>query len=181
MLLAGDEVLRSQRGNNNAWCQNNELSWLDWRLAESNGDMLRFTREMIALRRRHPALARQRYLTGLPDPARGLPDIRWHGVELDNPGWSGRAGAAASGLDGRFLGFTLAGLAEDEEDLHVLANMSAESRWVALPPIPGRRWYLAVDTGRAAPEDITPRVRQIPWRGDSYPVQPRSVVVLEAR
>jgi isoamylase len=58
MLLAGDEVLRTQRGNNNAWCQDNELSWFDWRLTETNSDMLRFVREMIALRRRHPGLSR---------------------------------------------------------------------------------------------------------------------------
>ena len=53
MMLAGDEVLRSQRGNNNAYCQDNALSWFDWTLTETNRDMLRFTRELIALRRRH--------------------------------------------------------------------------------------------------------------------------------
>jgi len=181
MLLAGDEVLRTQRGNNNAWCQDNEISWFDWRLAESNSDALRFTREMIALRRRHPALARHRYLTGRADPVTGLADIRWHGVELDNPAWSGKPGAAASSRDGRFLAFTLAGLADEEECLHVVANMSPDAETVSLPNLAGRRWHLAVDTARAAPEDITPRVRQLPWRADTYPVKPRSVVVLEAR
>ena len=64
MLLAGDEVLRSQRGNNNAYCQDNALSWFDWRLVESNREMLRFTRELIALRQRHPSLTRNRFFTG---------------------------------------------------------------------------------------------------------------------
>ena len=56
MLLAGDEFLRSQRGNNNAWCQDNDVSWLDWELSKSNAEMLRFTRSLIAFRKRHPAL-----------------------------------------------------------------------------------------------------------------------------
>lgn len=64
MILAGDEFLRTQRGNNNAWCQDNEISWVDWRLAEANADFLRFTREMIALRKRHPVLRRRRFFTG---------------------------------------------------------------------------------------------------------------------
>ena len=61
MILAGDEVLRSQRGNNNAYCQDNEISWFDWRLVETNRDMLRFTRELIALRKRHPSLRRKAF------------------------------------------------------------------------------------------------------------------------
>jgi glycogen operon protein len=64
MILAGDEFLRTQKGNNNAWCQDNEVSWLDWRLAEDNADFLRFTKEMIGLRKRHPALRRRRFFTG---------------------------------------------------------------------------------------------------------------------
>ena len=70
MILAGDEVLRSQRGNNNAYSQDNELSWFDWRLIETNRDMLRFTRELIALRKRHPSLRRRSFLTGRPRQAR---------------------------------------------------------------------------------------------------------------
>ena len=64
MVLAGDEFLRTQRGNNNAWCQDNEISWVNWGLAEENKDFLRFTREMIWLRRRHPALRRRRFFVG---------------------------------------------------------------------------------------------------------------------
>ncbi|HEY2786911.1 MAG TPA: glycogen debranching protein GlgX [Fimbriiglobus sp.] len=64
MLLAGDEFLRTQQGNNNAWCQDNEIGWVDWKQAEENADFLRFAREMIGLRRRHPALRRRRFLTG---------------------------------------------------------------------------------------------------------------------
>ena len=80
MILAGDEVLRSQGGNNNAYCQDNALSWFDWALTERNRDMLRFVRELIALRRRHPCLTANRFFTGAPVPGRGLPDISWHGI-----------------------------------------------------------------------------------------------------
>jgi Type II secretory pathway, pullulanase PulA and related glycosidases len=61
MLLAGDEIWRTQRGNNNAWCQDNELSWFDWSLVEIERDMLEFVRGMIALRRRHPSLTRNAF------------------------------------------------------------------------------------------------------------------------
>jgi glycogen operon protein len=64
MILAGDEFLRTQGGNNNAWCQDNEVGWVDWRLSEENADFLRFAREMMGLRRRHPALRRRRFLIG---------------------------------------------------------------------------------------------------------------------
>ena len=74
MILAGDEFLRTQKGNNNAWCQDNAVSWVDWALAEANADFLRFTKEMIGLRKRHPALRRRRFFAGgigrgAPDPA----------------------------------------------------------------------------------------------------------------
>src|SRR5690606_14935531 len=99
MLLAGDEVLRTQRGNNNAWCQDNEISWFDWRLTETNSDMLRFVREMIALRKRHPGLSRAKFLTGQIDPVRGIPDICWYDAQLNAARWDDP--------ETRFLSFTL--------------------------------------------------------------------------
>jgi glycogen operon protein len=172
MLLAGDEVLRSQAGNNNAWCQDNATSWLDWGLLDESGDVLRFTRELIALRRRHPVLTADRFFDGRPVPGRGLPDIAWHGASLDPPEWSG---------PGRLLRFTMAGLGADEEDLHVILNMSDETVTVPLPDIPERRWHVALDTARPSPADIVPRPQQAPHAAGSCAAGPRSVVVLEAR
>jgi len=172
MLLAGDEVLRTQGGNNNAWCQDNETSWFDWRLTETNGDMLNFVRHAIALRRRHPSLARPAFLTGCIDPARGIPDIAWHGAVPGESPW--KEGS-------RYLAFTLAGCSAQEEDLHVLVNMSDRGESVALPEISGRRWHLALDTARESPWDIVARDAQIAWTAPRYLSQPRSVVVLEAR
>lgn len=172
MILAGDEVLRSQRGNNNAYCQDNEISWFHWRFDEPGRNMLRFTRAMIALRRRHPSLHRRRFLAGRPVPGSDLPDIAWHGERLGAPGW----------FDGnaRFLAYTLAGTTADEAPLHVILNMSDESRTAEVPALAGCRWRQAVDTALDPPRDIA-----LPGRGDllagtRYVAESRSVVVLEA-
>jgi glycogen operon protein len=172
MLLAGDEIFRTQRGNNNAYAQDNELSWLDWTLADKNRDMLRFTHELIALRRRHACLTANRFFDGRPIEGRGIPDIAWHGRRLGAPDW---------GRDTRLLSYTLAGLDEGEEDLHVIMNMSASSIDVDLPALPGRRWHVALDTSRPSPLDIVARERQAPHAERGYVAAARSVVVLEAR
>ncbi|KAA6186256.1 glycogen debranching protein GlgX [Thiohalocapsa marina] len=171
MLLAGDEMLRTQGGNNNSYCQDNDVSWIDWRLADDNRDMLDFTRAMIAFRRRHPTLRRNRFLSGQPDHEGGLPDIRWHGLELEQPRWDD--------ADSRVLAFTLAGLDADEEPLHVMLNMWQESVRFALPVIDGRGWFKAIDTFDAP--SVRPPAEQ-PRIGQTHlQVAARSVVVLEAR
>jgi glycogen operon protein len=172
MLLAGDEVLRSQRGNNNGWCQDNELSWFDWRLIEPRADMLRFVRELIALRKRHPSLRRQRFLTGRPAPGATQPDIAWHGERLHEPPWH----AACA----RLLAFTLAGQHASEASLHVIFNMSDAERPVAIPVLAGHGWRLAVDTALDSPRDISRPGQQTSVDGGFYVAQARSVVVLEA-
>jgi glycogen operon protein len=170
MILAGDEVLRSQGGNNNAYCQDNELSWFDWRLADTNRDMLRFVRELISLRKRHPSLHRSRFLTGRPAPGSTLPDVAWHGERLHEPPW--HDGGA------RLLAFTLGGVRAGEAPLHVILNMSDVARPVAIPA--GHAWQRVLDTTLAPPQDITRPEEQVATEGDRYVVQPRSVVVLEA-
>src|SRR5262249_18234185 len=88
MLLAGDEFLRTQHGNNNAWCQDNEISWVNWNLAAENADFLRFVREMIALRKRHPALRRRTFLRGAGPDGTQRPDVIWHGITPGRPDFS---------------------------------------------------------------------------------------------
>ena len=173
MLLAGDEILRSQGGNNNTWCQDNAVSWFDWDFDQIQRDMLRFTKELIALRRRHSCLTANRFFDGKPVPGRNLPDIAWHGVRLNEPGWSD--------AQARFLAFTIAGLAKDEEDLHVLCNMSEYALDAAIPAVPARRWHVALDTSRRSPEDISPPQLQKLHVGAHYRAVARSVVVLEGR
>lgn len=173
MLLSGDEVLRTQRGNNNVWCQDNDLGWFDWDLVEKNADMLRFTRGMIALRRRHPCLMRRRYLTGRMREGMRMADVSWHGAELYHPRWE----------DGgtRVLGWTLGGCDEAEEDVHVMVNMADQPVTMAIPPVTGRGWYRAIDTARASPFDVVEPGQQEQVMEAAYRLQPRSVVVLESR
>jgi isoamylase len=173
MILSGDEVLHSQRGNNNAWCQDNALSWFDWSLVEKNSDMLRFMKELIALRRRHPNLNRGEFLTGKQVPGRDLPDIAWHGYRLNEPLWFD-PGA-------QYLAYTLAGLSDQEEDLHIILNMSDRIVEAPVPEILGRKWYLAIDTSRTGLEDILPLNQQKIFEASSYPLSRRSVAVFEAR
>jgi glycogen operon protein len=173
MLCAGDEVLRSQRGNNNGYCQDNELSWFDWTRLESQREMLEFTRGMIRFRRRHASLTADRFYNGRLVPARGIPDIEWHGTGLRQPPWGDRAA--------RVLAFTIAGIGNGEPDVHAILNMSAEAIEAELPAPPGRVWHLAVNTAQAPPQDIVEPARQSPLTARSQRVTQRSVVVLEAR
>ena len=173
MLSAGDEVLRTQGGNNNAYCQDNELAWFDWSRLESQREMLEFTRGVINLRRRHPCLTADRFYHGKRVPGRGIPDIEWHGKRLHQPPW----GDATA----RVLAFTIAGIAADEPDLHAVLNMSDDALEAELPALAGRAWYPTVDTGKQAPQDVIEPSRQMRLSSRSYRVIPRSVVVLEAR
>ncbi len=172
MLLAGDEVLRSQRGNNNAYSQDNELSWFDWSLLETNREMLRYTRELIALRKRHPALRRARFLSGRMSSGATLPDIAWHGERLNEPAWND--------ANARLLAFTLGGASADEKPLHVIFNMWWEPRTVAIPEPPQYAWRRAVDTALASPDDVASLDEQNVSAAGTYVAQPRSVIVLEA-
>ncbi len=173
MLLAGDEVLRTQGGNNNAWCQDNPKGWLDWTLVEKNAAMLRFVRALIQLRKRHPSLRRRRFLSGKPQGNSDLPDITWYGADGREPDWH----------DGevRCLAFMLAALGEGESHLGVLLNMGDQARSFVLPNLPQGRWYLAIDTGRPSPEDIWPPAEQLPVQQSSLSMVPHSLVVLEGR
>jgi glycogen operon protein len=171
MLLFGDEVLRTQRGNNNGYCQNNELCWLDWSLAERNRDMLAFTRAMIAFRHRHQTLSRERFLTGQPEEGHTLPDIHWHGLELDGPQWDDE--------ETPVLAFTLAGADAKEPPMHIMFNLGERPEAFALPELPRIGWRLAVDTGREPwVFDPTDHVVAIDGR---YDMLERSVAVLEGR
>ena len=170
MLLMGDEVRRSQRGNNNAYCQDNELNWFDWTLTKKNAHLFRFWKWMIDFRKRHSAVHRSRYFTGEIN-ARGLPDITWHGTRLGTPDWS---------PESRVLSFTLAGF-EQESDIHVVINMYWEPILFELPQIENHAWYRVVDTARDAPDDILEPGNERISAGADYLAQGRSVVVFITR
>jgi len=149
MILGGDEFLRTQQGNNNAWCQDNTISWVDWTLAEEHADFLRFVRQMIVLRMRHPTLRRRTFFRRgdghLP------PDIIWHGVEPCRPDFSWHSQSLALTLDGRSI--DRPGVID--RDLYIAMNAWQEPLVFNIPAAPsGRRWRRAVDTALPAPQDI---------------------------
>ena len=174
MLLAGNEFLHSQQGNNNCYCQDNELSWLDWNLCRINAEILRFVQLMIKLRKRHSSLQRRNFLNGDIIAGRNLPDISWHGNAVDQPPeWQNP--------ESKTLAYTLAAVDADEADLYVVLNMSEHKQVMQLPEIPGSIWCLAVDTALSSPKDIVLPKDQKPVSKHHYHVEARSVLILENR
>ncbi len=171
MMLMGDEVRRTQKGNNNAYCHDNELAWLDWNRREDHADIFRFFKEIIAFRKRHRALRHTRFFDGKINP-RGLPEITWHGTRLNDPGWRD--------IDGHGLAFTLAGDGQDV-DLHIIMNSYWDELLFELPQLGGRRWYRAVDTSRPSPDDILADGHEQLFTGRKISVPARAVIVLVSR
>ncbi|MDD1621248.1 MAG: glycogen debranching protein GlgX [Methylococcaceae bacterium] len=173
MLLAGNEFLHSQQGNNNCYCQDNELSWLNWNMTKNNADMLRFVQQMIQFRKRHPALMRRQFLTGKVPEGKKMPDISWHGCEAGQPPrWDDP--------DNQFLAYTLTAVGEKEADLHVVMNMSDTKYTAHLLAMEGKTWCLAIDTSLKSPKDIVEPQDQSPLGKLRYLVDGRSVVVFES-
>jgi isoamylase len=170
MILSGDEVRRTQNGNNNTYCQDNELSWFDWTAVERHGDVFRFFQQMIAFRKRHASLGRRTFFDGRVTP-RGIRDITWHGLDVDRPPWDEPWA--------RVLAFTVAGLSADEPDVQVMLNMHDGRLDFELPSIPGRSWKRVADTARPAPEDIAEPGTETLVAEPKYWVEGRSVVILE--
>ncbi|NNE95905.1 MAG: glycogen debranching protein GlgX [Acidimicrobiales bacterium] len=149
MLLAGDEIGRSQAGNNNAYCQDNEVSWLNWDKPDT--ELLAFTRDLIALRRKHPVLRRRRWFQGRP--IRGTADIGWFGpdgTEMDDNDWdSGFAQAIAFVLNGDAIrGRDSRGHRVVDDSFLVMFNGSDEDiKWTVPEPVHGP-WQIVFDTAR---------------------------------
>lgn len=170
MLLMGDEVRRSQHGNNNAYCQDNELNWFDWDLTKKNAHLFRFWKWMIEFRKRNPVVHRSRYFNGEIN-SRGQPDITWHGTRHNQPDWSPQS---------RVLSFTLGG-PDAGSDVHVMMNMWWEPIEFEVPQVHGMDWLRAVDTSLDSPEDILEPGSEVACNSSTYLVQGRSVVVMVNR
>ncbi|MHB8667474.1 MAG: glycogen debranching protein GlgX, partial [Burkholderiales bacterium] len=151
MLLAGDEIGRSQRGNNNAYCQDNKVSWIDWELNEEKRKLLAFTQRVIALRRAHPVFRRRDFYKGHPLRGQDIRDIVWlrpEGGEMSDDEWNQHFA--------RCLGVYLAGEALSETDERgrpvrdvnflVLYNAHHEPVPFKLPDDGGTRWHALLDT-----------------------------------
>ena len=171
MLLAGDEVGRTQQGNNNAYCQDNEISWLDWRLAETNSGLLRFFQMMVAFRKRCPLLRRGTFqLNG-----EGGFHVTWHGIQRMKPDWS---------HDSRTLAMQLTQLHDEDtrDDLHFIANAWSGDLEFELPQIGEREWFRLADTAQTSPLDIAEEGQEFPLLSqETYLVRAHSVAIFVAK
>jgi glycogen operon protein len=160
MLSHGDEIDRTQRGNNNGYCQDNELSWLDWNLGEAERRLLDFTARVFAIRRENPVFRRRRFFAGDPVGRGDVKDVSWlrpDGKEMAVADWQDPGN--------RVLGMWIHGDASDELDergrpnrgrtLLLLLNSGARSRLFLLPAPPGiGTWRELVNTAHPAPRPV---------------------------
>jgi len=168
MILAGDEFGRTQKGNNNAYCQDNDLSWIDWSLTEKNADLLRFFRLLIRFRKDHPVLTH-----GFTDLAERNPAaVVWHGVKSEKPDWSSESRSLAVQISDMNNG--------RRRDIFIIANANWKAFRFQLPSLDDNcRWHRVIDTMLESPGDISePGAEPILDLQSSYKVGPRSVVVL---
>ena len=166
MLLAGDEMGRSQGGNNNAWCQDNPISWLDWGNLEHNRDRFQFFCNLIAFRQQH-ALLRARHFEGEESGERRL---TWHGCELQRPDWSKASHSLGMHLQGQ----------PDETEIYLISHAAEQAAVFTLPDSSRQKpWRRFIDTALEAGQascavGYEPEVAN----QESYQVQGHSVVVL---
>jgi isoamylase len=162
LFLGGDEFRRSQQGNNNAFCQDNEVSWYNWELAKKNKDVFRFTSEMIRFRNRHAALREVNFYTDH--------DIAWYNWDGGNPDW---------GPENRSLTCMIFG----EEDLYLMVHADFMDRTFNVPAARnGKAWHVAIDTSKPSPLDVNlPGEEKMLKPQDRCMLFARSLVILIAR
>ena len=157
MFRAGDEFLNTQFGNNNPYNQDNTTGWLDWSQLQSNQDIFRFFKNMIAFRKRHPTLSRSRFWRE---------DVAWYGIgeKVD------------LSYDSRSLAFCLHGASQNDDDIYVMINAYWEKLVFHVQEGTAPEWRRIVDTALSSPKDFFERGESL--QAASYSVAPRSVVVL---
>jgi len=152
MLTAGDEVARTQHGNNNAYCQDNEISWINWELTPAQLDLLAFTRRLINFRATHPVLRRRTFFQGRGTRGEDVTDIVWFdadGQEMTDATWNA---PHARCLGAMLVGDAIAEVDERGEPIHddtllILSNAAESGVPFTLPAVqPGQAWELVLDT-----------------------------------
>ena len=174
MILYGDEATRTQKGNNNAYCQDNELTWFNWNDIEANADIFNFSRKAIALRKRYPILRCRRFFTGEDRSGDSIADIQWFDQQLNAPDWDNETV--------KMLCYQLDGnesqSAPENYYLFFAYNMQDKTDTVALPRQDHIRWFRLVDTAKNPGEDIREDRKEPLSNQDRYTCSAYSVSVL---
>lgn len=175
MMLGGDEFRRSQGGNNNAYCQDNEISWFDWQLAEQHKGVLEFCRQVISFRHRHPAFKRSEFYSGRDNNFNGLPDITWFNERAREVRWDRKRNILAILIDGNKAETQAE---KDDNDFYLMFNATSRPvRFRIAPPPSGKLWRGKIDTAAKVP--ILPKgTSEILKNQKIYLLKAYSVVVL---
>ncbi len=172
MLLGGDEIRRTQRGNNNAYCQDNATSWYDWERAAKYACLFDFCARLIAFRRRHPAFRRPEFFTGQDHDSDSLPDIAWFDERGRAPDWSAVNLTLAALIDGSESGSSTT---VADNDFYLMFNAAPHPVAFSIPSHPrGGLWALVIDTAAPSAEEIIPERE---WK----PLNPQSALTLHAK
>ncbi len=173
MFLMGDEVRRTQKGNNNTYCQNNELSWFDWTQVESEANLLRFVRKLIGFYKQHELFLSENFWTD-----RQNVELTWHGVKLNQPDWRDISHSLAYELKEKI---------DDTKPnqilshLHIILNAFWEGLQFDLPALnDGLQWRRVIDTAVLPPDDFSDPAVPLPAGQTSYLARARSIVILKA-
>lgn len=184
MMLSGDEVRRSQNGISNGYQLDNEQGWFNWNLLEHNKDVFNFFKKMIKLRKQTYFLQTKHFFTGTVSEkhTRGLKDISWYNLDLNQPDWDDRLSRTLafmiSGVSSEMISdFSGYGCCEKfkDEDIYVMMNMHNRAVTFQMPLIEGRNWFIYVDTFECCNEE------DICCPGNTYFVNPKSIVVLVSK
>lgn len=172
MLVAGDEFGRTQMGNNNAYCQDNEISWLNWELAERNHGLLRFFTQLIALRKRHPVFHRADFFSeNTPNP-----EIEWQSLSPGRPDWSNQCRTLAFVLHGEN-----GGVRHDDDFFVMLNGGHAPQDFIIPAPPTGRLWHKLMDTAASSPHDLVAEKKAPPVGGTTIVVKELSAAAFISR
>lgn len=180
MINGGDEFRRTQQGNNNAYCQDNEISWYDWRLIEQHADVYRFVRHLIAFRQAHPIFRRTKFFTGHDLDGDQYRDIHWYDPSGRDADWDPTEKRLMCSLDGSK---EETGAGRDDVDVLMMFNADECSHLFYILPVPHQgEWYVVLDTSLRPPDDIRPPGQEILLESTmAYHVKARSMVVLIAK
>lgn len=178
MLLMGDEIGRTQQGNNNAYCHDNELTWVDWSLLERENEIWRFVQHLIAFRRAHRMLRLRNYSGDTSSTQEFSPKLSWHGTRAWHADWSHHSRSLAY-----FLQDADSEIGDVNDAIYVMLNMYWEPLDFELPQLaPSMQWHRFADTAQAAPQDICAPGDEVAIEdASSISVGGRSVVVLVGR
>ena len=176
MLLCGDEFRHTQKGNNNSYCQDNEISWIDWKFKTKYAEVFEFTKKSIQFRQKHPAFSRPEFFRGEDISKNNMLDISWfnkHGEPFD---WTKDSDILACQMDGSKADIIHT---KDDNDFYILLNATDRDIPVTIHSVEGTTWHRIVDSALEYPNDFLEETKVMPLKEDNtYMVQSKSIVVL---